>query len=132
MAFIRLAAMGAAGYGIYKYATRPKAVPARTQTHDGLAAIFRTREQADLAIEHLVQERGVNRSAIFVEPIYEQNSSGVEISGGDAPSGDHSTRARDDAPLNGAIRLTVAATKQELASQRKTLIAAGAVEVESF
>ena len=131
MALLRLTILGAAAYAMYRYVTSLRPAGAGAHTHDGLAAIYRTREQADLAIEHLVQEYGVSRSAIFVEPVDERNSSGTEISGGDAPSGGHGSRVRDDAPLNGAIRLTVAATEHELALLRQTLNNAGALEVQS-
>lgn len=132
MALLQLTILGAAAYGIYRYATRPRPLAPGTSTYDGLAAIYRTREQADLALEHLVQEHGVSRSVIFVGPVGDQNSSGSEVSGGDASSGGPDTRVRDDAPLNGAIRLTVAATKHELALLRQTLNNAGALEVQSF
>ena len=132
MTLLRLALLGATGYGIYKYSTRAKAVPAGTRTHDGLAAIYNTREQATLAVEHLVQEHGVDRSAVFVEPVDGRNTAGLEISGGDAPSGDEGTRVRDDGALNGAIRVTVAASDRELAPLRQALHDAGAVQVQSF
>lgn len=132
MALLRLAVLAAAGYGLYKYATRPRPISAGTQAHDGLVAIYQTREQADLAVEHLVQEYGVNRATIFVGPVNRENTSGVEISGGDAPSGDRGTHVRQDAPLNGTIRVTVAATNHELAMLRHALEDAGAVEVQPF
>jgi hypothetical protein len=132
MALTRLAVLGAVGYGIYNYLNRSKAVPANTRTHDGLAAIYETRAQAELAVEHLVQELGVDRSAIFVEPVEENNTSGVQISGGDAPSGEDGSSARSDAPLNGAIRVTVAANEHKAAALRGALTQAGATSVETF
>jgi hypothetical protein len=132
MALIRLAVLGAAGYGIYHYFSRTKVVPSDTRTHDGLAAIYETRAQAELAVEHLVQELGVDRSAIFVEPVEEKNTSGVQISGGDAPSGEDGSRARSDAPLNGAIRVTVATTEHKVAALRGALTQAGASSVQAF
>jgi hypothetical protein len=132
MALTRLAVLGAVGYGIYQYFNSAKAVAANTRTHDGVAAIYETRAQAELAVEHLVQELGVDRSAIFVEPVEETNTSGVQISGGDAHSGGQGSRARSDAPLNGAIRVTVAATEHKVAALRGALTQAGATSVEAF
>ena len=132
MALLRLALLGAAGYGVYRYLERPRPVARGTRTHDGLAAIFQTREAADIAVEHLVQEYRVDRSAIFAEPVDAQNSAGVEVSGGDAPSGEPGSRARGDAALNGAIRLTVAAGRHEVGKLRRTLQEAGAVEVRAL
>jgi hypothetical protein len=132
MGFARLAVLGALGYGVYHYLTRPEAVSTGTRTHDGLAALFSTRGAADLAVERLVQERGVDRSFIFLEPVEDSNSSGAQVSGGDAPSGDDGSRERTDAPLNGAIRLTVAASDHELALLRVALSEAGATEVQAL
>lgn len=131
MALTRLAVLGLFGFAAYHYLNRPKAVAFGTRTHDGLAAVYSTREQAELAIEHLVQEHGVDRSVIFVEPVEDSNTSGTQISGGDAPSGGAGSRSRSDAPLNGAIRLTVGASRNQLALLREALEQAGATSVEA-
>lgn len=132
MALIRLGLLGAVAYGVYRYAAGRKAIVPGTRMHDGLAALYSTREQADLAIEHLVQQHGVERSAIFVEPVDEANTAGAAISGGDAPSGDAGSHSRTDAPLGGAIRLTVASSEHEQILLRKVLEEAGAREVQTF
>lgn len=132
MALFQLALVGAAGYVLYRYLKRSRPVARGTRLHDGLAATFRTREAADLAVEHLVQEYHVDRAAIFAEPVDERNSSGLEISGGDAASGDPGSRARRDSALNGAIRVTVAAGRHEIGLLRRTLQEAGAVEVQAL
>lgn len=41
-----------------------------------IKGIFSARHEVEVAIEHLVQEYGIERTDIFVEPIGEQNSSG--------------------------------------------------------
>ncbi|TCU51424.1 hypothetical protein EDF58_12514 [Novosphingobium sp. PhB57] len=67
--------------------------------------IFATREEADLAIEHLVQEHGIERTDIFVETEGETNSSGRAASGGD-----YATKleaGRSDTKLGGGIRVSV-------------------------
>jgi hypothetical protein len=132
MGLIRLALFGATAYGIYRYTQRPTLIPAGTHAHDGLAAMFRTREQADLAIEHLVQEHGIDRTTIFVESAGDENTSGSEISGGDAPSGDSGTRTRGDAALNGGIRLTVPTSEGRVGVLRQTLNDAGAEQIQAY
>jgi hypothetical protein len=132
MKLLRLAALGTAAYVIYRYVTQPNAVAEGTHTHDGFAAIYRTREQADLATEHLVQQHGVDRSAIFLESVGQQNTSGSEISGGDAASGADDSRERGDAPLNGAIRLTVGATGHDPETLRRALNDAGAETIQAY
>lgn len=49
-----------------------------------ISGAFATREAADRAIEHLVQELGLDRTDIFVEPQSEDNSAGTSRSGSDA------------------------------------------------
>lgn len=132
MALIRLGLLGAVAYGIYRYTAGQKTIAPGMRTHDGIAALYPTREQADLAIEHLVQHHGVDRSAIFVEPVDEANTSGATISGGDAPSGDTGNRPRRDAPLAGAIRLTVASSEHEQNLLKRVLNETGASEVQAF
>ncbi|MTE00780.1 hypothetical protein GIY56_10800 [Paracoccus sp. YIM 132242] len=68
-----------------------------------VSALFETREAADYAIEHLVQQHGLNRADIFVEPAGDDNTAGNRISGGDANKGDD---AGDDAPLRGALKVS--------------------------
>jgi hypothetical protein len=136
MGLLRWAVVGATGYAIASYfrGDRQKSEERVTehQTFDGLHAIYATREQADLAVEHLVQEHGVERATIFVEPVKDRNSSGIRISGGDAASAEPGTGRRDDAPLHGAIRLTVATDEKKQRILRHVLEEAGAVEVKLF
>jgi len=46
-----------------------------------VTAMFETREAADLAVEHLVQKNGLDRTDVFVQAAGHQNSSGVDVSG---------------------------------------------------
>jgi hypothetical protein len=45
---------------------------------------FNTRREAEMAVEHLVQDYGLDRSAVNVRPAGEENTSGVVASGADA------------------------------------------------
>ena len=68
---------------------------------------FDTRRQAEMAIERMVQEYGVDRAAIMVIAAGTHNSAGTERSGSDNPAGSPSEAARDDAALAGAVLITV-------------------------
>lgn len=68
-----------------------------------ISAIFQTREAADYAIEHLVQQHGVNRADIFAEPQGDNNTAGTRPSGGDANKGDRPS----EPALQGAVRVSV-------------------------
>ena len=98
---------------------------------DGLCALFKTRGEADLAVEHLVQEHGVERGLIFIEPAGELNTAGDEPSGGDSATAEPGTGERSDAALSGAIRLTVAVTQQNRAAVREALQEAGGFDIEA-
>lgn len=47
---------------------------------------FATRREAQLAVEHVVQECGVARGDVFVQPAGAANSSGTRSAGADAKS----------------------------------------------
>src|SRR3546814_6779232 len=59
-------------------------------------ACFSSRREADLALEHLTQEHGVERTDIFVQSATDENTAGTEVAGADAAAGDPGTDRRDD------------------------------------
>lgn len=88
---------------------------------DGISAQFRTRAEADMAIEHLVQEYGIESHFIYAEPAGEDNSSGTQVSGGDHACATPSHLDRADAPLHGVIQLTVLMRHEVPASAKASL-----------
>lgn len=72
-----------------------------------MKATFATRRDAELVVERLVQEYDVDRSAIKVGADGEQNTVGEETSGGDLPAGQPAVQARNDAPVEGRVVVTV-------------------------
>lgn len=72
-----------------------------------LTAQFETRREAEMTIERLVQEHGIERTDIFVAAAGRENSAGEETAGSDAAAGEPSAGPRDDAALNGAIEVSV-------------------------
>jgi hypothetical protein len=145
MKLLRWTALGALAYAFYKTVTRanvagarldggaPKAAAGDEAT--GLSAIYNTRESAELAVEHLVQEHKVDRATIFIEPVGTENSTGVEQGGADGPAtGGPATdgHARSDSPLHGALQLTVPTENHDHALIEKVLREAGAEEVRAL
>ena len=84
-------------------------------------ATFATREAADRAVEHLVQQWGIARADVFVEPNADANTAGIKASGGDA--------VRADAPLHGEIRVSADIARQDLLKAEKAFREAGARSV---
>ncbi|MGF7153594.1 hypothetical protein [Novosphingobium gossypii] len=66
---------------------------------------YATREDAELAVERLVQQVGLARTDIFVASAGDENSAGDSLSGGDAPV--PLEDGRDDAALAGGITVSV-------------------------
>jgi hypothetical protein len=48
-----------------------------------VTAKFDTRRDAETAVEHLVQEYGINRADVFVSAACKANMAGVRTAGGD-------------------------------------------------
>ena len=88
-----------------------------------LKATFATRREAELAIEHLVQAHGIERTDIFVAPEGEANSAGDEISGSDREGAAPSEEARFDGALNGRIEVSVDVQDDSLAAVIKDVFA---------
>lgn len=72
-----------------------------------LTANFATRREADMTVERLVQEQGVERTDIFVVAAGDDNTAGEEVAGSDAEAGEPSPDARDDAAFTGRVSVSV-------------------------
>ena len=72
-----------------------------------LNATFETRREAEMTVERLVQEHGIERTDIFVAAAGDVNTAGEEQAGSDTDAGEPSPETRDDAPLNGAVTVSV-------------------------
>lgn len=72
-----------------------------------LKATFDTRREAEMTVERLVQEYGIERTDIFIAAEGDDNSAGEEEAGADTEAADPTTPARDDAALNGQIGVSV-------------------------
>lgn len=72
-----------------------------------LKATFETRREAEMTVERLVQEYGIERTDIFVAAEGAENSAGEEEAGSDTAAGSPTTDDRNDAALNGRISVSV-------------------------
>ena len=131
MGVLRKALFWAAVFGAYKY-VKPLFGGPNRQSYDGLSAIFATREQADAAVERLVQEYQVDRAAVFVEPVGDRNSAGTTVSGGDHASGRSGARHRSDGPLHGAIKVTAPLGQLDAAVLRRAFREIGARRITAM
>ncbi len=86
-----------------------------------IRATFATREAAELAIEHLVQQHGISRPDIFVQSASDRNTTGSHASGGDIN--------REDAPLEGEIEVSADIAVSQIAAVQRSFGDAGATRV---
>lgn len=70
-----------------------------------LTGTFDSRDQADMAVERLVQEVGIERTDIFVAASGPDNSAGNRTGGADSETVDQDER--DDVPLAGGIMVSI-------------------------
>jgi hypothetical protein len=71
-----------------------------------LSATFGTRRDAEMTIERLVQEFGIDRAAIAVSAEGDKNSVGEERAGSDNAAGQRGQDDHEDAALMGSIVVT--------------------------
>lgn len=86
-----------------------------------LTGTFDSREQADMAVERLVQEIGIERTDIFVAASGTQNSAVNLIGGADNETVDQAER--DDVPLAGGITVSI-----DLQDEAKVEVVTAALE----
>ena len=94
-------------------------------------ARFKTRRAAEMSVERLVQEYGIERTDIFIAAAGRENTVGEEVAGSDTEGKERGAEGRDDAPLNGAIEVSVDLEDGELAGKVRDAFAelnAGDVE----
>src|SRR5689334_12787258 len=86
----------------------PRASPPQQQRETGMprtiTAEFSVRREAELAVEHLVQEYGVDRKAVQVAAAGAENTAGVVPSGADR---DASTGEPEASATHGRIKVSV-------------------------
>ena len=59
-----------------------------------VVADFDNRRDGELAVEHLIQERGIERADIFLQAQGQANTAGVTAAGADVESGHRRREAR--------------------------------------
>jgi hypothetical protein len=94
-----------------------------------ITGAFPTRRQVELAVEHLVQEYGVERTDIFIEPKSDENSAGVSRAGADAQHATVAARTETGPDLNGPLLVSVALNQDETEAVEKAFRDAGAMDI---
>lgn len=95
-----------------------------------IKGLFPSRREVELAVEHLVQEYGIERTDIFIEPAGSENSAGDEPAGADVASGQNrETSDGSSAAYEGQLVVSVDMNEDEGDAVIQAFRDAGAVEV---
>jgi hypothetical protein len=93
-------------------------------------ARFETRRDADVAVEHLVQQHGIERTDVVIQAEGAANSAGSKIAGADVESGHPGVEKHGDPALNGPIEVLVDCHGADTQVIEYALREAGARQVE--
>ncbi len=96
-----------------------------------VVAYFDNRREAELALEHLIQERGIERTDVFLQARGAANTAGVKAAGADVESGHPGVAKRGSPKLDGEIELSVDCHGSERDMVMKTLKETGAKTVRA-
>ena len=72
-----------------------------------LAAEFETRRDAEMTVEHLVQEHGLDPKMISIVPATAENSAGATVAGSDNENDRDKARADPRPALAGTLKVSV-------------------------
>ena len=94
-----------------------------------IVGTFPTRREVELAVEHLVQDYGLDRSDIYIQPKGSENSAGVTPTGADVESGHPGMEKHGDPAIGGALEVSVDMNEDETDAVMTSFRDAGATDV---
>lgn len=89
-----------------------------------ITAVFETREAAELAVEHLVQQHDISRPDVFVQSASDRNTTGTQASRGDLKRG--------DAPHAGEIEVSADIPASLVPAVQRSFSEVGAIRVSGL
>lgn len=96
-----------------------------------IVASFATRREADLTIEHLVQQHGVDRADVLVKAPGDANSAGTKAAGADTESGHPGVEKSGRPQLAGPVEVSVDCYGNEAARVEAAFREAGALKMKA-
>ena len=96
-----------------------------------IIANFETRRDAETAVEHLVQEHGIERADIFIRAPGAANTAGTRPAGADVESGHPGVAKHGQPELSGPIEVSVECDAGRSTVVRSALEKAGAKELRA-
>ena len=96
-----------------------------------IVAEFETRRAAEISVEHLVQEHGIDRADIFVSSQGKGNTSGTRPAGADVESGHPGVDHDGEPKLSGSIEVSVECEQEKSTLVKSALEKAGGVKIRT-
>ncbi len=96
-----------------------------------IVACFDTRRSAETAVEHLVQEHGVDRADVFISAAGRANTAGVRPAGADVQDGHAGAGTHGKPKLSGPIEVSVDCPGDKSAIVKSALEKAGATHLRA-
>jgi hypothetical protein len=72
-----------------------------------ISAEFKSRRDAEMAVEHIVQDHGLDRNAVVVGPASDRNTAGTEAARADVEDGHLKSGTEGEPALTGKIKVSV-------------------------
>jgi hypothetical protein len=72
-----------------------------------ISADFKSRRDAEMAVEHIVQDHGLDRNAVEVGPASAENTAGTEAARADVEDGHLKSGTEGEPALAGKVRVSV-------------------------
>lgn len=72
-----------------------------------ISADFKSRRDAEMAVEHIVQDHGLDRNAVEVGPASDENTAGTEAARADIEDGHLKSGTEGEPALAGKVRVSV-------------------------
>ena len=72
-----------------------------------ISAEFKSRRDAEMAVEHIVQDHGVDRNAVQVGPASDENTAGTQAARADVEDGHLKSGTEGEPALAGKVKVSV-------------------------
>ena len=95
-----------------------------------IRANFDTRRDAETAVEHLVQQHGLDRTGISVQPSGDSNTAGTRAAGADVESGHPGVEKHGRPKLSGTVEVSVDCPREKSSTVTAALRDAGAKQIK--
>lgn len=72
-----------------------------------ISAEFKSRRDAEMAVEHIVQDHGLDRNAVDIGPASKENTAGTEAARADVEDGHIKSGTEGEPALAGKVKVSV-------------------------